>query len=105
MCKIGRRYWREWCAGDKDPSVAKIVEEVLSLLPADDDRLKYLVRDSLVRRLPKKFKDNRDLILSRVTLEDDWDSRDTAVLVERAMNSLRSLGIPISEPRLRRPDK
>jgi hypothetical protein len=102
LCSIARRYFRAWIEGEKSPEIAGIIRSVLDELPADDPRLHRADPDSRIRRLRIKFQKDRDILLARVTMEDDWNSRDTEIEIKRVLKLMNELGIRADEPSLRR---
>lgn len=106
LCVVARRYWAEWCKGERNPAVDTIARSAFNALPADDQRRQHATTlEAHVKRIATEFRLHRDLLLARVTLEDDWNSRDTARAVTQAVEALRALGIPAAEPHLRRTEK
>lgn len=51
---------------------------------------------SYIEKLEDKFINQRDLLLSRATMDDDWNRLDDFRELSRAMVILKHLGIPIS---------
>ncbi|MBF9196102.1 hypothetical protein [Microvirga terrestris] len=100
---VARRYWAEWRAGNPNPAPDIIARSAFNELPPNDPRRRRAsTLEAQVKRIADEFRSKRDLLLARVTLEDDWNSRDTARAVTRAVEALRALGIPVAEPQLRR---
>jgi hypothetical protein len=52
-------------------------------------------RDSVVRRLRDKFEKDRDLLLARVTSENDWSRLDTVRDINQILERLAALGIRV----------
>ena len=82
------------------PDVAPIVEDVVATLDSGDPR-QVAVPDSVVRRLRRKFNKRRDVLLSRVTLEDDAPRMERLRVIDKVLHDLQAIGIDVNRRVLR----
>ena len=109
LLRIAGKYHEAEFASLSEPapstiSLAKIVRECLP------DVFERLVdgENSEVRRLKNKFKEAKDVLLSRVTSESDFERLDAIRSIRQIAEQLRALGVSADptaiRPRLRRRD-
>lgn len=103
LLKIASRYFEEFWERRKrrepPPDVAPIIRQVVGGL--DDERRLRADDDSLIRRLRKKFNKDKDLLLVRVSLENDWNRPDKLRAINRVIEGMQKLGIQAVRRELR----
>lgn len=71
--------------------VSAVVDEMFSHVPRD----RNIERDSYIQKLEDKFNSDRDLLLARATLDDDWGRLDHVKKLKQAFNLLSQLGVQV----------
>ncbi len=109
LLEVAWRYWRQWCQTRSSPEVAPIVREVIDSLPEADPRKRHAAPASTVRRLSDKFKENRDVLLARVTSEQEWERLDIVRAINEIIERMAGLKIPVvrrsAKPRWRQTEE
>jgi hypothetical protein len=109
LLEVAWRYWRQWCQTRSSPEVAPIVREVIDSLPEADPRKRHAAPASTVRRLSDKFKENRDVLLARVTSEQEWERLDIVRATNEIIERMADLKIPVvrrsAKPRWRQTEE
>ena len=74
------------------PQVQPIVRSVVERLP-EKDRRRIADPESVVRRISRKFRKDKNLLLARVTGEYNPDRRDKMRAINKVLRQLNDLGI------------
>jgi hypothetical protein len=64
------------------------------VVPAGDERC-LASEDSIRRRLRRKFNKSKDILLVRVTSEQNWDRMDVARSINTIVRQLGALTLPV----------
>lgn len=100
LLRIAWRYHEQRFRDGTDPSLAPIIRECLEAT-GDDSRRPEDGENSNVKRLKAKFYKNKDLLLTRVTSEMDFDRMDKIRVLTKIADQLQSLGIEVSRSSLK----
>jgi len=89
------------------PAIAPIIGRIVEALPLQDPRI-AAGTDSIIRRLTRKFKADKDLLVTRAVLQMNFDRMDRLHIITDVALQIKTLGIPLDltaiRPRLRKPD-
>lgn len=95
LVEIARRFFASFHQnGRVEPELAFIIRDVIAMIPEGDER-RLASEDSILRRLRRKFSKNKDVLLVRVTSEQNWDRMDMARSIDAIVRQLRALTPPV----------
>jgi hypothetical protein len=95
LLEIARRFFASFHQnGHVEPELADIIRDVVAVVPAGDERC-LASEDSIRRRLRRKFNKSKDILLVRVTSEQNWDRMDVARSINTIVRQLGALTLPV----------
>ena len=104
LLEVAWRYFEALIANnmnDGDFAVQPIVRDVLGGDAEGISAEHGIDSKNLERNLVNKFVENKDLYLSRATMDDDWDRVRSFPELNAAIESLATAGIPIDQTALK----
>lgn len=97
LVEIARRFFIDFHQdAHVKPDLTAIIRKVVGLFPEGDKR-RLATADSVIRRLRRKFNKNKDVLLVRVTSEQNWDRMDVARSVDAILQQIKALGVSIGK--------
>ncbi|MBZ0217184.1 MAG: hypothetical protein K8F25_11560 [Fimbriimonadaceae bacterium] len=93
LLEIARRYYASHYEEKKEPELRPIVRAVVIEMGVDVISRRNIQRDSLIEKLEDKFNADKDLWLSRATMDDDSNRMDKARAVKNIIKEMNKLGI------------
>jgi hypothetical protein len=101
LCDIARRYFEDFVRsrgdGQPDPQITTLVNQFVEALDPKHPALKTR-KSSLKKRLERKFREDKDWYLSLVTTQKDWKHIDYERNINKVVELLDWLGIPVEFP-------
>ena len=95
LVEIAHRFFRAFHQNNhREPDLAPIIREVIAPI-SGRDRRKLADEVSVLRHLRGKFNMNKDLLLARVSSEQDWNRHDFGRTVDTILQNLEALGTSI----------
>jgi hypothetical protein len=95
LLAIAWDYFVAWAPGQKSPALAPIIRRRVERLPQKDPR-RGISAEADVHRLRRKFNASRDLLLARVSSDDDHDRMDRIRAFNHLIELLHQGGVPVT---------